>query len=279
MTRNILLVTNIWNERQRIPSLFKAVGEQTVLPMLWVWFDDGSTDNSVGLIEEIAKNYQVPVKIFQMPQKTKGNLDTIGRAYHRFMPQLYHLDFDYMVVLDVDSHPYSDFFETQCRLLEANPDAGISGGQVPCDPLRTSGIMGLGMFIRGDFVRRIKRWWDFSPDSMFNILAIFAGFTRLLVNDLFIPAACSAIFQNPKIGFRFGRYAVIVEISFLRVLRKFQGRLRNYGIRDAVYYIAGYLFELTRPYRMNYKEMTLGLSGQIKHGYLRSETLAEALCS
>lgn len=279
MTRDILLVTNIWNERERIPSLFKAVSEQILPPKLWVWLDDGSTDNSAEVIEEIAEDYPIPVKVFRMPQKLKGNLDTIGRAYQRFMPRLYHLDFDYMTILDVDSHPYSDFFETQCRLLEANPDAGISGGQVENEPRRTRAVMGLGMFIRWDFVRRIKRWWTFSPDSMFNTLVIFAGYTRLLVNDLLIPAAGSEIFLNPKIGFKFGRYAVIVGAPFLWVLRKFQGRLRKHGIKDAVCYIAGYLFELPRPYRMNYPEMRLMQSGRIKHKYLRSGTLNEALCT
>jgi len=257
VTRDILLVTNIWNERQQIPSLFRAVSEQTVLPKLWVWLDDGSNDNSAHLIEEIAKEYPVPVRVFQMPQKLKGNRDTIGRAYQRFMPRLYHLNFDYMTILDVDSQPHSDFFETQCRLLESNPDAGISGGQVDKDPRRTAGVMGLGMFIRWDFVKRIKRWWDFSPDSMLNTLAVFAGYTRLLVNDLIIPAERSAIFEDPKIGFKFGRYAVIVGIPFLWVLRKTQGRLRRRGIRDAVCYVAGYFFELLRPYRMHYKEMKI----------------------
>lgn len=279
MTRNILLVTNIWNERERIPDLFEAVGNQTILPMLWVWFDDGSNDDSSKVIIDCALRSQVPVMIYYTPMKNKGNMDTIGRAYQRYMSRLYHLDFDYMTILDVDSKPYSDFFELQCRIMECNPDAGISGGQTDKDPRRTGSVMGLGMFIRWDFVKRIKRWWDLAPDSMFNTLAIFAGYTRLLVNDLIIPAARSNMFTNRKVGFVSGRYAVIVGVPFIRVLWKTQGRLRRSGIADAVYYFSGYLFELQRSYRMNYPEMRLMQTGRIKHRYLRSELLNEALYS
>lgn len=278
MTRDILLVTNVWNERERIPSLFEAVSKQTVLPRLWAWFDDGSTDGGADVVSELAKDYPVPIKIFQMPEKDKGNLDTIGYCYARFMPKLCRLDFDYMTILDVDSYPHSDFFEIQCRLMECNPDAGISGGQTDKDPPRTRAVMGLGMFIRWDLVKRIRRWWPFSPDSMINVLAVFDGYTRLLVNDLIIPAAPSMTFRI-ELQFRHGRYAVLRGASRLMLLRRFIGNVRIRGIRAAVYFSAGVLVELMRSYRLNYKEITAYYGGRIKHGYLRSETLDEALCT
>lgn len=276
MTRNILLVTNIWNERERIPRLFEAVENQTILPKMWVWLDDGSNDDSSKVIIKEALRSQVPVIIYYMPMKDKGNMDTIGLAYGRFMPRLYHLDFDYMTILDVDSSPYPDFFELQCRLMECNPNVGISGGQVDVDPKRENAVMGLGMFIRWDFIKRIKRWWNFSPDSMLNVLCVFSGYNRLLVNDLIIPASPSLTFKIQS-QFKHGRYAVMQGASRFMLSRRFLGNLRKRGVHAAVYWVAGILVQLSRPYRLNYKEISTYYSGRVKHKYLRSETLNEAL--
>ena len=80
MTRNILLITNIWNERERIHDLFNAVENQTILPKLWVWFDDGSDDDSSKVIIKEVLRSKVPVMIYYTPMKNKGNMDTIVRA-------------------------------------------------------------------------------------------------------------------------------------------------------------------------------------------------------
>lgn len=248
MTCSVLCVTNIWNERDRIADLFRIMELQTIKPDLWLWIDDGSFDGSLDVVEHEAMHSSIPVWCLAMPPKRVGNLDTIGRAWTAAMPIVTGMDFDYMTIFDVDSAPDPDYIEIMCNVMKKNPDVGVASGQVLDDPLRTRMCMGLGIFVRWDIVRRIKEYWDLSPDSYLNIRAIVEGYSALLIMDLFIDAEPSAGFTDAGV-FRRGRYYAYLKTSFIEVMKRIGAVFLSRGIRGISYWTAGYLVERLRTTR------------------------------
>ena len=245
MSNRVLCVTNVWNERDRIPELFWAMGRQTVLPKLWLWIDDGSDDDSVAVIEKWSNRSHIPVHCVMLPVKHKGNLDMIGWAWTVAMQTIRHLDFDYMTIFDVDATPDDDYIEVMCDIMNRHPDVGVASGQVAGEPLRTRMCMGLGMFVRWDIVRRINEYWHLSPDSFLNIRAIVEGYSALLLMDMIIEASPSTGYTDFGI-FRRGRYHAYLKASFVVVAKKIGSLLLSGGPRGVVYWIAGYLVERLR---------------------------------
>lgn len=244
MKKRILMVTNIWNERDGIPAFFRTIEAQTIHPVLWVWIDDGSTDGSTEVIEAEAALSPIPVRCFTLPPKQKGNIDTIGHAYNIVMLQLCHLRYDYMTIVDVDTILPRDYFATMCEVMEVNPDVGAAAGRVKGEPHRTHMPMGGGKFIRGEIVRRIERYWDLAPDSFLNIMAVKAGYRLLSLRHIeVVTTSPSRIFSRDG-RFRYGRRQFYVGRSIAGAIAQAIGLLLR---RDHAFeFLRGYWSEWSR---------------------------------
>lgn len=247
---DFLLITNIWNEHDNIRKTFRRVSTQNKKPKVWLWIDDGSTDGSGDVIKECASLLpDVEIWIETMPSKPKGNLDTIGRAYDRILPQLRdrvnQVGVSYIGVMDIDNDPCPNYFARLLWLLDRHPRIGAAAG-IPLGEVgkRHVGLpMGAGKVVRWSIVRRIDRYWDLAPDTLFNIKALSFGY---VVKTFPIPMRLDRLTKGfTKNGaFRQGRLSYYVGRPFWGVLFRSLRRLliSQYGTEM----LKGYFYEWRR---------------------------------
>lgn len=189
---NYLLVTNIWNEKERIESMFQMVNGFSLKPDLWVWIDDGSNDGSALAIGRCAKNYNIPVQRFILPPKEQGSLKTIGRAYNAAFDGLglRELDFDFMMVLDVDNIIHPEYARDVASIFRLEKQIkrdtklqliGVISGCFDGVPLKMP--MGNGKCVLWDIVKNIDKFPDPAPDSFLNIKAKAMGYSWYILQN------------------------------------------------------------------------------------------------
>ncbi|MBR1647066.1 MAG: glycosyltransferase family 2 protein [Selenomonadaceae bacterium] len=115
----ITVITTVYNKAQYLETWAVSVASQTYLSKARIIvIDDGSTDDSVALIQKYAAKYGIPVEIF-VHEKNCGLLRTILDAYHL-------LDTKYFTVLDADDYWLSERkLEKAVTFLEAHEDYTI----------------------------------------------------------------------------------------------------------------------------------------------------------
>jgi glycosyltransferase involved in cell wall biosynthesis len=247
---NYILITNIWNESKSIEEAFRRISKQTKKPRVWLWIDDGSTDDSAKVIQRLSRSLAgVDVWLEICPRKQVGNLDTIGRAYGRAIPRFREkIDrerIDYVAIMDVDSDPCPNYSARLTWLLDKNPDvgaaAGIALGEV--GKRRVGLPMGTGKFVRWSIVRDIERFWDIAPDTLLNIKAAARGFklktwpVPMSMDKPTRALSSQGVFRQGRLSYYVGRpfWGVL-----LRALRRFL--IRQHGTQM----LRGYLYERER---------------------------------
>ncbi len=245
-----LLITNIWNERNNIPKAFHRVSAQSKKPKIWLWIDDGSTDGSADIIRECASLIpDVDIWIEPMPPKMKGNLDTIGRAYDRTLPRLRDriekTGISYVGIMDLDNDPCPNYNARLLSLMEKDPGLGAVAG-IPLGEVgkRRVGLpMGGGKFVRWSIVRKIDKYWDIAPDTLFNIKAISFDYSvktfqvPMNIDRLTRAFSKTGVFRQGRLSYYVGRpfWAVLI-----RSIRRFI--LRQFGTQM----LKGYFYERKR---------------------------------
>lgn len=219
MTRStFVLATNVWNESEAIPRFFKNIVNQTRPPSLWIWIDDGSTDGTSTVIHQEAEETDIPIRVFTLPPKAKGNMDTIGRAYNRtLIPIRDEIDAGYLSIVDVDTVLPLNYFERMIRIMDTNPQLGACAAQNRGEP-REGLPMGGGKTVRWEIVRSIDQFWDLAPDSFLNIKTLSKGYEARIIDEIEINAEPSTIL-TPKGRFRFGRRSFYVRKHPILVLQ------------------------------------------------------------
>lgn len=238
-----VLVTNVWNESEAIPRFFKNIKNQTHTPSLWIWIDDGSTDRTSAIIHREAEKVDIAIRILTLPPKTRGNMDTIGRAYNKTLVPIRHeIDVDYFSIVDVDTILPIDYFERMIETMDKNPQLGACAAQNRGEP-REGLPMGGGKVVRWEIVRAIDRFWDLAPDSFLNIKTLSMGYEAKIIDEIEINAEPSTIL-TPKGRFRFGRRSFYVRKHPLLVLQMALAfALRGTYGSD---YLRGYIQEWSR---------------------------------
>ncbi|RDE17844.1 MAG: hypothetical protein C4K49_00895 [Candidatus Thorarchaeota archaeon] len=245
-----VLVSNVWNEERQIHLMFERVARQTWKPMAWVFMDDGSVDGTYdAILRGSRQNRSIPVWVERMPPKTKPNFFTLGRTHEIILGKLRaridELHVDYMAILDADTEPCPNYFARLCNVLDENPDLGAVSGEPIEEPgSRIAGQpMNSGKLIRWSVVRSIGEYWDFCPDTFYNIKALANGY-RLKVMRVPVHLTRPTTSQSPQGVFRQGRLAYYAGRPFAGVLLRSIRRLvlRQHGTEM----LRGYLSEVRR---------------------------------
>jgi hypothetical protein len=153
-----------------------------------------------------------------MPQKTHGNLDTIGKSWntaHDFIRN--HLKADYLSVVDVDTSLPPNYYQYITQYMNAHPQVGVSSGLIRGQENKNLVVpMGLGKVVRWEILHSFSRYWDLAPDSFLNIKAVALGYD-LRILPIFLNSAPMTIFSR-KGRFRYGRRQYYVRKHPLMVL-------------------------------------------------------------
>ncbi|MHA2208137.1 MAG: glycosyltransferase family A protein [Candidatus Thorarchaeota archaeon] len=226
-----ILITNAWNEAERVEETFRSVITQSKLPNVWLWMEDGSTDETYERIVEQSKQHpEIEVWIEQMPKKRKGNFYTLGRTHQEILSlvkdRINEKGIDYFGVLDADTLPCPNYFARMCRILDENSDLGaISGYPIgEWDERIVAQPMNTGKLVRWPVVDGIEKYWDFCPDTFYNIKTLANGYD---VDVFKVP-----VYQNrpstnlkPAGAFRMGRVAYYGGRPFWAMLYRALRRL------------------------------------------------------
>jgi biofilm PGA synthesis N-glycosyltransferase PgaC len=243
-------VTNVWNGRENIERAFRRLVRQTKLPRVWLWIDDGSVDGTSEEILRVAKMYpQFEIWLEKMPPKTKGNLNTIGRAYTAIMPRvidrLDSLGIKYFTIQDVDTEACPNYFARVIWLMDNDPTLGACSGTVIGEETALEAGMPMGglKVVRWSIVREIRKYWTLSPDTFLNIRALKKGY-QLKIWRIPVKQDTPAYGTTEKGMFYQGQLNYFIGRPFLGVLIRAIRRviLRRYGTSM----LRGYLFERVR---------------------------------
>ncbi|MFW9807823.1 MAG: glycosyltransferase [Candidatus Thorarchaeota archaeon] len=242
-----VLLTKFWNELERIPGIVENIAQQTKQPIRWLLIDDGSTDGGGDLFIELLKKEGIRALISKLPQKTKGNLDTLGRAYsfafkeHR--EELSKLNPGYLGLIDIDTRVPSNYFEHMTNVMDSDKSLGCINAQIKGERGPTDWPRGSGKVTRWTVVESFDEFWDLDADSFLNVKATRMGLRLKVFDDLFLEAAPSQVMSKKGL-FRLGRVnyyeqkhpLLVFQTAFFRLIQR----------RHGTEYLRGYFQEFLR---------------------------------
>jgi glycosyltransferase involved in cell wall biosynthesis len=160
------VVTPARNEAANLRRLAGSMEAQLVRPLQWMIVDDGSTDDTAELAQDLAA--RIPwVTLMTSPAATRGDALTLGRSGGRdvvaFQAGIAALDKrpDVIVKLDADVSLAPDYFQQLLERFEGDPKLGIAGGI--CQELDATGQWQAVHVTRGHVrgAARAYRWQCF----------------------------------------------------------------------------------------------------------------------
>lgn len=124
-----IIITPFLNEEEVIGDLIKSVISQQLKPAKWVLVDDGSSDNSLQIIQELAKD-QDWISVLQLDHKTKKR--SIGakiiNAFNSGLETISIDDYDIIMKLDADLILPKNYIKEIAQQFTNNPSIGLCGG-------------------------------------------------------------------------------------------------------------------------------------------------------
>ncbi len=234
-----MLATKFYNEEEALPVFIRNIAQQTLRPSVILFVNDGSTDRSEVVAREIAEQYGLNFRIVSMPKKTKGNLDTLGRAWTKAQPVLKELarEYKYVATADVDTIFPKTYFEDMVKYLDSHPRIGVAAGQIE-DGLQRSFPMFTGKVVRSEVILYIDKYWDISIDSFLNIKALKLGYELKILDMMKVKTPPSHL-ESGAGRFRSGRLAFYAGIGPLYATSKAI-------TKNDMAYMRGYWYEFFR---------------------------------
>ena len=121
-------ITPTRNEASNLRRLAPCMIEQEARPERWLIVDNGSTDATVAIANELSAEHPW-ISVLEIPgarAPTRGA--PIVRAFHAGLAALKDVEADVVVKLDADVSFDSDYFARQLGVFASSPDLGISAG-------------------------------------------------------------------------------------------------------------------------------------------------------
>lgn len=120
-------ITPTRNEAENIRRLAPCMIEQTLRAVQWIIVDNGSTDDTLTFVRELADRHPwiTLLEISPAPVQTRGA--PIVRAFHAGLGVIDGRP-DLVVKLDADVSFDRNYFERQSEAFDRDPSLGITGG-------------------------------------------------------------------------------------------------------------------------------------------------------
>lgn len=193
-----LLITPAKNEEQNLPEVARSVTGQTVKPELWVIVDDGSTDNTQYVIENLRATYSF-IQSIRLPQRPRditfhySYVCKQGFDYALEYCRKDNIEFEYIGLLDADTVLEENYFRKLIIEFKEDKALGIASGGVYYD---TGGKLsrektdknlprGTGRLWRKECFLETEGYpVEPSPDSISNIKALLRGWKLMQYHNI-----------------------------------------------------------------------------------------------
>ena len=121
-----VLVTPARNEERYILQTIDAIRAQTTRPIRWVIVDDGSTDRTGELTEDLAR--QEPwIEVVRRPRRSQRSFAGKAEAFNLGFERVRHLTFDLIGCIDGDVTFDPDFFTFLVAKFQGDAQLGVAG--------------------------------------------------------------------------------------------------------------------------------------------------------
>lgn len=136
-TTNYAIVTPCKDEEWNLPNLIKSVLAQTIRPVLWIIVNDGSTDKSGEILDQLEKGHDW-VKTIHLEENKEYLGSHIAYVYNTGFEFIKNysvecsINWEYIAVLDSDTIAEPGYFEKLIKKFEENQKLGIASG-ITCE--------------------------------------------------------------------------------------------------------------------------------------------------
>lgn len=193
-----LLVTPAKNEGKNLPEVSKSVIGQKLKPELWIIVDDGSTDGTPRILEDLQANcsWVQSVRLPPRPRDITFHYSYVckqGFDYALEFCRENNIEFEYIGLLDADTVLEDNYFGKLLAEFEMDDSLGIVSGGIYYD---TDGKLSPEVTTK-NLPRGTGRIWkkecfletggyqvEPSPDSISNIKALLRGWRLVQYADV-----------------------------------------------------------------------------------------------
>lgn len=146
----------VYNRRDMIDTAIQSVLKQSYRPIEILLIDDGSTDDTLSVLQQLEQEHPETVRVFSHKNSGPGAARELGRQ---------HAIGEFIQYLDSDDHLLPGKFEIQVQALQNNPDCDIAygvtrlvdgNGKVLKDPYKRSHEKHTELFPQ----LLVDRWWN-----------------------------------------------------------------------------------------------------------------------
>lgn len=126
-----IIVSPVKNEAEHIEFTLESIVNQEVKPYRWVIVDDGSTDDTLSILENYSLNYdwiQIVKNNTHKEERIGGS--KVVRAFYKGYDSIKEYDYDFIVKLDGDLKLPTNYFTKVIETFKSNRDIGICGGYI-----------------------------------------------------------------------------------------------------------------------------------------------------
>jgi glycosyltransferase involved in cell wall biosynthesis len=193
-----LLVTPAKNEEQNLPEVSKSVMGQKLKPELWIIVDDGSTDGTPHILEDLKASHSwiQSIRLPPRPRDITFHYSYVckqGFDYALENCRENNIEFEYIGLLDADTVLEENYFGKLLAEFEKDNSIGITSGGIYYE---TDGKLSLEVTSKS-LPRGTGRIWkkecffetggyqvEPSPDSISNIKALMRGWRLIQYADV-----------------------------------------------------------------------------------------------
>jgi poly-beta-1,6-N-acetyl-D-glucosamine synthase len=126
--RRYIVVSPVKDEERYVERTLQSVTQQTVLPVLWIIVDDGSTDETFKYLRHYADSFPWIQLVSRPNTGSRQPGSAVMHAFNHGLAQAEGVAYDYLVKLDCDVDLPPNYFESLLLRFERDPELGIASG-------------------------------------------------------------------------------------------------------------------------------------------------------
>ena len=129
LTRNYVLISPCRDEAEYMRRTLDSVMAQSIPPALWVVVDDGSTDDTLAILD----SYRARMPYLKVVRRANRGRRSVGpgviEAFYAGLETVALEQFDYVCKLDLDLDLPPRYFELLMERMDSNPRLGTTSGK------------------------------------------------------------------------------------------------------------------------------------------------------
>lgn len=126
----IVIISPCRNEEEYLPGLIECMEQQTLKPVEWIVVDDGSTDDTAGVVLRAAERNEW-IRLVRKPDRGARSVGPgVVESFYEGYDRLESTDWDFICKLDADLLLGPRYFERLVHYFREDPILGAASGKL-----------------------------------------------------------------------------------------------------------------------------------------------------